>query len=42
MNSDNSRKHIFQNNVHKQTLDNLVNYFNCSDSILYHHTNTHL
>ena len=39
MNADNSRKHIFQNKVYKQTLDNLDNYFNSSDSILYQHTN---
>ena len=37
MNADNSRKDIFQNNLYKQTLDNLDNDFNSSDSILYHH-----
>ena len=37
MNADNSRKDIFQNNLYKQTLDNLDTYFNSSDSILYHH-----
>ena len=37
MNADNSRKDIFQNNLYKQTLDNLDNHFNSSDSIHYHH-----
>ena len=37
MNADNSRKHIFQNNVYKQTLDNLDNNFISSDSSIYHH-----
>ena len=31
MNADNSRKDIFQNNLYKQTLDNLDNDFNSSD-----------
>ena len=37
MNADNSRIDIFQKNLYKQTLDNLINDLNSSDSILYHH-----
>ena len=36
MNADNSLKNIFQNNLYKQTIDNLDNYFNSRYSILYH------
>ena len=35
--NDNSLNHIFQNNLYKQTVDNLDNDFNSSYSILYHH-----
>ena len=36
MNADNSLRNIFQNNLYKQTIDTLDNYFNSSYSILYH------